>query len=121
MKSTRFAESLITFFTCSPLLGVTYVLNLDPKALVFWLIYSTLGFIYRKKILASLKIGSFPYYFSTMLILFVLFAIAGNYGKSNDVDFDGLIFLLLFPLMFFVLIYTKKSNSFKKAVQVFCK
>jgi hypothetical protein len=101
------------------LLGVSYALNLDPKAIAFWLLYFAIGFFYRDKISIALKIGSFPYYFFSMLGLFILFAVANDYGKSNGVDYGGLIFVLFFPLIFFVLIYTKKSASFKKAVEVF--
>lgn len=117
----RIIEILLAYFMVSPLLGIAYIINFDPKAILFWSIYLILVFTFIKKLFRAFKIGSFPYYFTFNLLVFLGFGWFQSHATENNLHNSGGVGVFMLPIFLFILIYTKNSKSYKQVIDVFNK
>ena len=118
---TKFIEAILMFFMASPFLGALYIAAFDVKAVVFWLFYIAVLLAFKNKLFNALKVGSFPYYF---IFLFIVFSGMGwffHHVNSNGFNNSGGVTFFFLPVLLVVIIYTKNSASYKQAIDVFNK
>ncbi len=114
-------ERLLISYLISPMFAGAFISRSPLIAAISLIVFFLIFIKLKPKLSLALKTGTFPVFFYLMIFISLFFGWLTDYAIENKLHNGGGVLGFMLPFIFIMTIYTRVSDSYKKAIDILSK